>query len=148
MTLGRLGYTMSKLEIQLATATRCLVFHVPKGSHLETDAAPELGGGGTTFSSTDLIAAALGSCIASSLGPIAIREGLSIEAIKVKVDKSLSDKPKRLEQLTVTITLPSPLSDSQITLFKTTARDCTVHRSIGDSVPIQIHIDAQDGLGP
>ncbi len=136
---------MCKLEIKLVTATRCRVLHVPTGSHLETDTPPEFGGGGTTFSSTDLIAAALGTCIASSLGPIAIRERLSIEAIKVEVDKSLGSDPKRLGQLTATITLPSPLSDRQVTMFTTAAKDCTVHRSIGDSVPIQIYIDADDG---
>ena len=132
---------MSRIEVQLTAATRCLVLHVPTGSRLETDTPPEFGGGGTTFSSTDLVAAGLGSCIASSLGPIAVGEGFSFEAVKVEVDKSLTSKPKGLGHLTVRIKLPAPLSDRQVTLFKNAAESCTVHRSISASVPIQILVN-------
>ena len=59
------------------------------GTVIHTDVSPEFGGGGTTFSSTDLVGAGLGSCISSSLAAIADRHGVPLEAITITVDKEL-----------------------------------------------------------
>lgn len=132
---------MSKIEVRLQSANRCLVVHLPTGSQISTDTPPEYGGGGTTFSSTDLVAAGLGSCIGSSLGPIVVREGLDLSAVKIRVEKKLGAKPKRLERLLVTIEILSTLTRRQLSLLKNAAKSCTVHRSIGHCVDIQMKID-------
>lgn len=131
---------MTTVRIELLDTTRCRAVHEATGSVLETDAAPEFGGGGTTFSSTDLLAAALGTCIGSSIAPIAAREAIPLDKVTIEVGKQLERHPNRIVRLRVDIRFALPLTDSQLRKLRNAAHTCVVHRSLADSVDVEIEL--------
>ena len=116
--------------VELTSPTTTRIAHTHSRAVLETAMAPEYGGPGGAFSSTDLVAAALGSCIATNLGPLAERHGVPLDSIKLAVSKQLTPPPKRIGRLEVTVQVKSPLSAELRARFETAAASCTVHRSL------------------
>ena len=61
---------MSKSTIALKSLGRCHIKHELADAEIETDLPPEYGGQGRSFSSTDLVSEALGTCTITSIGKI------------------------------------------------------------------------------
>lgn len=129
---------MSGIEIKLLDAKRCSAHHTESGAELITDVTPQFGGGGTSFSSTDLVGVALGTCIGSSIAPLAEREQIPFEEIRISVQKSLEMSPRRIGKLAVSIALPSGLTDVQRKKLENAAATCAVHRSIESGIEIEV----------
>jgi putative redox protein len=121
---------VSDLTVELTSATTTRIAHAHSSAVLETAMAPEYGGTGGAFSSTDLVAAALGSCIATNLGPLADRHGIPLNAITLTVKKHLTPPPKRIARLGVTVRVTAPVADDLRDRFERAAESCTVHRSL------------------
>lgn len=119
---------------------RTRIVHESTGTQITTDVSPEFGGGGSTFSSTDLVAAGLGSCISSSLEVLAERRKIPLDAISITVDKKLGTEPKRISRLAVTITLDIPADTKVAKLFERAAHTCTVHRSLHPDIEAPIEV--------
>lgn len=117
------------------------------GTVIHTDVSPEFGGGGSTFSSTDLVGAGLGSCISSSLAALADRHGVPLDAISITVDKELGVDPKRIVRLAVDIAVAQPENQKIAKLFERAAHSCTVHRSLHPDIdaPIQVRFTGPNG---
>jgi uncharacterized OsmC-like protein len=122
------------IQIRLLGAGECDVRHAPSGAQLHTSKSPAFGGLGRSFSSTDLIGAALGSCIATDLEPVAVRHGLALADIAILVAKELSGAPKRIESFTVTVTLPATVDDVLLVKLQRAARLCLVQRSLNADI--------------
>lgn len=133
---------MSTIEIRLLGRSRCRARHVASGAEIETDVAPELGGGGSTFSSTDLLAAALGTCVGSSIAPMLEREGMDPTSARISVGKQLATKPKRIQVLSLDIRLGGPASERQIRKVGAAARSCLVHRNLASDLDLRIEVTA------
>ena len=103
---------MSKIEINLFEKERCNIVHQYSNTSIQTDGPFEWGGQGRTFSPTDLVAAALGSCILSILEPAFERNGYDPKKIKLDVLKELSKNPHRIESISISITYSGELKDS------------------------------------
>ena len=121
---------MADLIVELTGPTTTRIAHAHSSAVLETAMAVEYGGTGGAFSSTDLVAAALGSCIATNLGPLAERHGIPLDAIRLAVRKQLTPPPKRIGRLEVTVRISTPLTADQRARFESAAASCTVHRSL------------------
>ena len=122
------------IEIRLLGAGECDVRHAASGARLHTSKSTAFGGLGRSFSSTDLIGAALGSCIATDLEPVAVRHGLAPADITILVEKELSGAPKRIESFTVTVTLPATVDDVLLVKLERAARLCLVQRSLSPDI--------------
>ena len=57
---------------------RCDLTHGPSGTHIQTDAPKDNGGEGAAFSPTDLVGAALGSCMITTMAIGAEKESLKL----------------------------------------------------------------------
>lgn len=136
---------MAAIEIELLDRTRCASTHTDSGSRVETDIGLAYGGGGTAFSSTDLVALALGTCIGSSIAPMLLREGIPLEKAGISVEKELGTNPKRISRLKVDVSLPQTLSETQVRKLSNAAHTCTVHRSLSSAIDIEISIPAGRG---
>jgi len=118
----------------------CTSLHEPSGSKLTTDAPVDNGGKGEYFSPTDLLAAALGSCILTIMALVAGRQKIDITGTKVHVVKEMTIKPpRRIESLKVTVTFPSALkiSDANITRLKQAAGKCPVLASLNPEIAVE-----------
>ena len=119
---------------------RCSAVHGPSGITIHTDAPVDNQGRGEAFSPTDLVAAALATCILTIMGITAERHGFAIEGSEARVEKTMtSSGVRRIEQLTVWITLPAGLQDSQRELMKRAGEGCPVKKSLEGAVPMQLH---------
>lgn len=129
---------MSAIGISLLGEGRCAITHADQGARIESSKTPEFGGVGGAFSSTDLLAAALGSCIATNLEPVAERHDLPLDQISLTVDKALSVSPKRIKSLAVEVRIGTSVSPSVLTRLERAASHCLVHQSLSTEVDVTI----------
>jgi uncharacterized OsmC-like protein len=130
------------IEIEYRGGLRCVAKHGPSGAELTTDAPVDNHGKGESFSPTDLVATALGSCMATIMGIFAERHGIDLSGMKIRVSKEMAAAPvRRIAKLTTEIWAPvSPTSPHSAALEKA-ALGCPVHHSLDASVdkPIVFH---------
>jgi putative redox protein len=133
---------MSKIEISYRSAGSCRVVHTPSGTAITTELPAEYGGSGASFSATDLLAAALGVCIATNVDVVAERHGLPLDALSLSVDKTLASDPKRLEALAVVVRSAVPVPGDLLARLERAAHHCVVHRSLHPDVRVTIAFEA------
>jgi len=116
-------------------ALRCVATHGPSGATLETDAPKDNEGRGESFSPTDLVSTALGTCICTILGIVARRRELDVAGMRFVVDKEMVNAPRRrIGKLTTTIHLPAALDKAARAALERAARACPVHASLHPDV--------------
>src|SRR5690606_3828029 len=79
----KLTKKMVKIQLEYQGGLHCAAIHGPSGATLETDAPVDNNGRGESFSPTDLVATALGSCMLTIMGIVAQRKELPMEGAKV-----------------------------------------------------------------
>lgn len=75
--------------------------HVQSGNKLLTDAPCDNKGKGETFSPTDLLATAIGSCILTIMGITALENNFSIDGSTAKTTKIMADNPRRVAEVII-----------------------------------------------
>lgn len=129
---------MAAIKVNVISPGRCHIEHIASGAVIETDLPKEYGGDGRAFSATDLLASALGACIATSIDRVALRNGISLEGISIEVNKELSQEPKRVKRLAVCIDIAATVSDAVTRKLLRAARSCPVHRSLHPEIAVEI----------
>jgi putative redox protein len=129
---------MARIEITYNRAGSCRVVHSASGASVTTDLPPEYGGAGVSFSATDLLAAALGVCIATNIDTVADRHGIPPDALSLAVDKTLANNPKRIEALAVTISSRVPIAEDVRLRLERTASHCLVHHSLHPDIRVTV----------
>lgn len=110
---------------------RCSAIHGPSGSSIETDAPVDNHGRGERYSPTDLLAAALGSCMMTIMGIFAERNEIDLKGTKVRVLKEMTPEPPRMiARLTVEIEVPLPSDHPKEKSLEKAALTCPVHLSL------------------
>jgi putative redox protein len=126
----------------------CRATHGPSEVELITDAPTDNGGRGASFSPTDLVATALGTCVLTTMGIVAQRNGIDIDGTRVHVTKEMVAQPvRRIGALRVTVTFPAgksaKLSPEDRKRIEAAGLHCPVHRSLHPDVqaPIEFRYD-------
>jgi uncharacterized OsmC-like protein len=102
--------------------------HGSSGVTISTD-APEGGGGrGSSFSPTDLLAAAVGSCALTTVG-LVIREDKQIVGARVVIEKEMQPNPRQVRALKLTIHLPEGVLADERPELELAVKGCPVIRS-------------------
>src|SRR6188768_2655028 len=100
---------MVQVSVKYTGDLHCDATHGPSQAKLSTDAPSDNMGKGEAFSPTDLVATALATCIATTMGIVAQRKGFTLPPCRVRVEKHISaDAPRRVVRLPVTVWLPLP----------------------------------------
>ena len=90
---------MVEIQVSYEGSLHCQAVHGPSGSTLATDAPLDNNGLGQSFSPTDLVATALGACMATVIGILAKRKEIAVEGMSVNVRKFMSeDLPRRIRR--------------------------------------------------
>jgi putative redox protein len=129
------------VEIQMAYEgkLRCTSTHGPSGTRLITDAPKDNMGEGASFSPTDLVATALGTCMLTTMGIVAQRSGIDLSGATARVTKEMVTSPlRRIGVLTVEITVPRPTTEEQQRKLRDAAMACPVHRSLHPDVQMPV----------
>ena len=102
---------MTSVTIEYQGDLHCKATHELSGTVLTTDAPRDNHGKGESFSPTDLVATALGSCILSVMGIKARHLKLDISGASAIVDKEMANVPvRRIKRITVKVRIPRTFS--------------------------------------
>src|SRR3954468_14702943 len=78
--------------------------HVKSGNTIITDAPTDNNGKGEAFSPTDLVCAALSSCMMTIMGQVAEREKVDLTGMTTEITKVMSASPRRISEIHVVFT--------------------------------------------
>ncbi len=121
---------MVQISIEYTGNLHCDAKHGPSGAVVATDAPADNQGKGEAFSPTDLVATALGTCIATTMAIVGERHGVELKGMTVQVTKEMANDPRRIGRLTTEVHIPLPADHPQRALLEKTALGCPVHRSL------------------
>ncbi|MEM1068276.1 MAG: OsmC family protein [Planctomycetota bacterium] len=115
--------------------------HGPSGNTLHTDAPTDNGGEGSSFSPTDLVATALGTCVMTIIGLVSERHSIDLSGSEVHVTKEMVTQPlRRIGSLRTVVTIDADkVPDQEMrTRLEAAARKCPVHQSLHSDVDAPI----------
>lgn len=121
---------MTQISIRYQGHKHCDLTHGPSKARLETDAPKDNQGKGEAFSPTDLVAAALASCMLTVMAIEAEKTGLSLEGAHGEITKEMAAGPRRIVGLPARVHLPKALQPEDRKRLEDIARGCPVARSI------------------
>ncbi len=122
---------MVKISIRYTGDLHCAAVHGPSQTEIATDAPLDNKGKGQAFSPTDLVATALGTCMATTLGIVAHDHGVDLKGMTVSVSKEMSnDAPRRIVGLPSEVHFPLRPDTPHRALLERTALNCPVHKSL------------------
>jgi putative redox protein len=114
------------------------MIHGPSGAALKTAAPLDNQGDGSSFSPTDLMAAALASCAVTTMAILAEREGIDLSGVTFHVEKHMVSDPRRVGRLPVRIEMPAGLSPAARRKLENAAHTCPVQRSLPPEVETEV----------
>ena len=130
---------MVEIRVRYEGDLHCVVVHGPSNASFATDAPVDNQGRGESFSPTDLVATALGSCMLTTMGIVAKRHDWSLQGATATVKKVMvADPARRIGRLEVSIKVPAELDAKARETLEKTAQTCPVHKSLGPNVEIPI----------
>jgi len=131
---------MVKISIEYSGDLHCVATHGPSGRELETDAPVDNQGKGESFSPTDLVATALGTCMATVMGIYARNHGIDLRGMKIEVSKEMTQTPpRRIARLPTQIRMPEGVERSAA--LENAAVTCPVYLSLNLDIekPVVFH---------
>lgn len=128
---------MKTAEINYLGQLRTEVEHIRSNTFFKTDAPVDNKGKGEFISPTDLVAAALASCMQTIIGIYCQERSLSFEHCKIEVTKVMTDNPRRIAELILDIDLRgNPWDQKTISSVKAAAESCPVAKSIHPDIKL------------
>lgn len=128
---------MVPVKISYQGGLRCNAVHGPSSNSLQTDAPVDNNGRGEAFSPTDLLATALGACMATIMGIVADRKEISLEDMVIDVRKHMSeDAPRRIAKLEVDLQMPIPANHPERKVLESAALSCPVYHSLHPDIEV------------
>jgi putative redox protein len=130
---------MVQIQLEYQGDLHCNAVHGPSGTTLNTDAPKDNQGRGESFSPTDLVATALGSCMLTVMGIMARTLNIDIAGSTATVDKEMTTTPpRRIKQLAVKIHVPHNVSEENRLKLERAVQTCPVHKSLHPDMQIPI----------
>jgi putative redox protein len=128
---------MVQIDVVYEGKLRCSARHVDSGATLVTDAPKDNMGEGKSFSPTDLVGTALGTCMLTTMAIVGQRNGLDITGTKVTVLKEMTaTPPRRIAKLSVEMHVSGKWNDEQKQKLQGAALNCPVFKSLHPDVQI------------
>ena len=126
---------MVAIQIEYQGDLHCKAVHGPSSTQLTTDAPTDNQGRGETFSPTDLVATALGTCMLTVMGIMARTLNLDIAGTTASVEKEMTaSAPRMIQSLAVKIHVPHAITPENQQKLERAAHTCPVHKSLHPDV--------------
>ena len=135
---------MSTISTIYSGNLRTQATHNASLNSIITDAPLDNNGRGEAFSPTDLVCAALGSCMTTIMGIVANRHQLNIEGTRIEITKIMAAEPRRIAEIILQFTLPPhQFSEKERALLEQAARTCPVALSLHPDIKQTVTFDYQ-----
>lgn len=136
---------MVQIDIVYEGELHCRLKHGPSQVEISTDAPKDNMGKGEAFSPTDLVAAALGSCMLTLMGIYAKRHNLPLDGTRAQVTKEMIQSPeRRIGKLTVKFQMARGIPAAQRQAIERAALTCPVHKSLHPDIQIPVEFNYPD----
>ena len=122
MSVSISGRYTGGLKVQLT--------HGPSGATLSTAAPVDNQGDGSSFSPTDMVAAALGACMLTIVAMVAERDGIDTSQLAFEAEKHMQSSPRRIGSIPIVLHMPAGLTSAQRDKLERAALTCPVHHSL------------------
>src|SRR5882672_7806538 len=107
--------------------------HLLSGNKIITDAPPDNNGKGEAFSPTDLVCAALSSCMMTIMGMVAEKEGIDLSGLSSEITKIMTSNPRKVAEIQITFSHSSlQATEVQKQKLMNAARTCPVALSLSE----------------
>jgi len=121
---------------------RTQITHIKSENTVITDAPTDNNGKGEAFSPTDLVSAALSSCMTTIMGILADREKIELTGLQSKVEKVMSANPRKIAEIKIHFFHPNLIAtDVQKQNLKQAAVTCPVALSLSSELKQTISFD-------
>lgn len=128
---------MVEIDARYDGGKKCSLTH-QEGASLRTDAPRDIGGDASAFSPTDLVAAALASCVLTTMAMYAERHGLDLTGMTAHVGKEMQTSPRRIGRLPLTVSLPASVPEQMRPRLEQIGYACPVHASLHPDIDAEI----------
>jgi len=109
--------------------------HLKSGNLVTTDAPVDNMGKGEAFSPTDLVSAALCSCMLTIMGQVADREGINLKGLSSEVVKIMSSNPRKIAEIQISFSHTAlQATEVQKQKLRNAAKTCPVALSLAESI--------------
>ncbi len=126
---------MVAIQLEYQGDLHCKAMHGPSKTEFFTDAPLDNQGRGASFSPTDLVATALGTCMLTVMGIMARTLDIDITGTTAVVEKEMTTaQPRMIASLTVRIRVPHSVSPENKLKLERAAHTCPVHKSLHPDV--------------
>jgi putative redox protein len=116
--------------------------HLKSGNEVITDAPVDNMGKGEAFSPTDLVCAALSSCMMTIMGQVADREKIDLRGLRTDITKVMSSTPRKISEVHITFTLEGlQADDKQKQKLKNAALTCPVALSLAETITQKVEFN-------
>ncbi len=113
--------------------------HVLSSQKIITDAPLDNQGKGEAFSPTDLVAAALTSCMLTLMDITANANGFSLGKVDAKTTKVMASAPRRVAEIIIVFDLSAKTyTDKQKEILERAAHNCPVAKSIHPDIKLDV----------
>jgi uncharacterized OsmC-like protein len=123
--------------------SRTVARHLQSGTEIETDAPTDNQGKGERFSPTDLVATALGACMATTMGIKSRDLQVDLRGMKLSIQKIMKPEPRRIAGVNIVFTFPAGLNvdEKQRAILERTAHTCPVMYSIHPDMEVKVEFN-------
>lgn len=122
---------MSTVSTIYSGNLRTQATHNASGTVIITDAPVDNNGRGEAFSPTDLVAAALGSCMLTIMGIAAERNNIDLSGLRMEITKIMAADPRRISEIKIDFEMPkAEFSEKERAMLENAARTCPVALSL------------------
>ena len=138
---------MVPISIAYQGELRCIATHDNSGTTFITDAPKDNSGKGESFSPTDLVATALGSCMVTTMGIASKKEGLNIhlDGTTILIEKHMSiDAPRRIARLVARLKFPTGIPVYYRSRLQEIGDHCPVAKSLNPNIHLDIFYEYPD----
>ncbi len=126
---------MASITGKYLGALRTQDTHLLSGNQILTDAPPDNNGKGEAFSPTDLVCAALSSCMMTIMGMMAEKEGIDLTGLRSEITKIMASNPRKIAEIQIIFSHPDlKATDIQKQKLKNAAMTCPVALSLGEGL--------------
>lgn len=108
--------------------------HKSSNTKLITDAPSDNQGKGESFSPTDLLAAALGSCMVTIMGIRANSKSITLKPFHFQINKIMNSNPRKVGVVEVEIICSKEISIKDRTYLEKEAKECPVALSLSNEL--------------
>lgn len=132
---------MVPISIAYHGQLRCNATHDNSGMQFVTDAPRDNFGKGESFSPTDLVATALGSCMITTMGIIAQKERMDVvlDGTRISIEKHMSTEgPRRILKIVARFSFPAGIPQKFRPRLKEIGDTCPVAKSLHPDIILDI----------